>query len=46
MKMIIYLIAMAIFLSLMLLASFVLSFSNGLSSLIAWVAIGIGIAVL
>ncbi|MEK6863880.1 MAG: hypothetical protein AABX27_01190 [Nanoarchaeota archaeon] len=45
MKMIIYLIAMAIFLSLMLLASFVLSFSNGLSSLIAWVAIGIGIAV-
>jgi hypothetical protein len=45
MKMIIYLIAMAIFLSLMLLASFVLSFSNGLSSLIAWVAIGIGLAV-
>ncbi|MFH1065711.1 MAG: hypothetical protein V1734_04375 [Nanoarchaeota archaeon] len=45
MKMIIYLIAMALFLSLMLIASFVLSFSNGLSSLIAWIAVGIGLAV-
>lgn len=45
MKMIVYLIAMAIFLSLMLIASFVLSFNNGLSSLIAWIAIGIGLAV-
>jgi len=45
MKMIIYLIALAIFLTLMLFASFILSFSNGLSSIIAWVAIGIGLAV-
>lgn len=45
MKMIIYLIALVIFLCLMLVASFVFSFGNGLTSIAAWVSAGIGIAV-
>jgi len=44
MKMIIYLIASAIALCLMLLASFVFSISDGLVAFAAWVSAGIGIA--
>lgn len=45
MKMIVYLIALAIFLVLILIASFIFSFSNGLTSFIGWVSVGIGLAV-
>lgn len=45
MKMIIYLVALAIFLCLMLAASFVFSFGNGFTSIAAWVSAGIGLAV-
>ncbi|MDD4878708.1 MAG: hypothetical protein PHO02_06790 [Candidatus Nanoarchaeia archaeon] len=45
MKMIIYLIALVIFLCLMLAASFLLSLGNGFTSIGAWVAAGIGLAV-
>ncbi|HII15685.1 MAG TPA: hypothetical protein HA362_05215 [Nanoarchaeota archaeon] len=45
MKMIVYLVALAVFLCMMLLASFVFSISNGLSTFVAWVTVGIGLAV-